>query len=165
MKNRNVGFLIMGVAVVIGVIVLLFNAALTSIVNTSCSHGPTCPMYGEIKSQTYISVAIIGFVLIIGLVLIFSKENEKIVVKKVKPYTDAELKPKKFNRESMKNLEDDEKEIMNLLFENQGSMYQSAIAEKTDMNKVKVTRILDGLEAQGLVERKRRGMTNIVILK
>lgn len=156
MKNRNVGFLIIGVAVVIAIVVFLFNTALTNIVNTSCSHGPTCPMYGEIKSQTYISIAIIGFVLIIGLVLIFGKENEKIVVKKVRPYTDAELKPRKFNKESLENLGSEEKQIMNLLLESQGSAYQSAIAEKTGMNKVKVTRILDSLEAQGLVERKKK---------
>ena len=33
------------------------------------------------------------------------------------------------------------------------------------MTKVKVTRILDKLEGRGLVERKRRGMTNVVMLK
>ena len=33
------------------------------------------------------------------------------------------------------------------------------------MSKVKITRILDKLEASGLVERKRRGMTNVVMAK
>jgi uncharacterized membrane protein len=44
-------------------------------------------------------------------------------------------------------------------------MFQSDIIEKTKLNKVKITRILDSLEAQNLIERKRRGMTNLVILK
>ena len=44
-------------------------------------------------------------------------------------------------------------------------MFQSDIAEKTGFDKVKVTRVLDRLEGKQLIERKRRGMTNIVILR
>ena len=77
----------------------------------------------------------------------------------------ASLEPREFDRKSLENLNDDEKRVMNLLLENKGSIYQSDIIEKTNLNKVKITRMLDSLEAQGLVERKRRGMTNIVILK
>lgn len=36
---------------------------------------------------------------------------------------------------------------------------------KTGLTKVKVTRILDRLEGREIIERKRRGMTNVVILK
>ena len=36
---------------------------------------------------------------------------------------------------------------------------------KTDFSKVKVTRLLDKLEAKNLIERRRRGMTNAVVLK
>ena len=54
---------------------------------------------------------------------------------------------------------------MNLLLKNKGNMYQTDIIQKTNLNKVKITRILDSLEAQNLIERKRRGMTNIVVLK
>ncbi|RLE76927.1 MAG: transcriptional regulator, partial [Thermoprotei archaeon] len=35
----------------------------------------------------------------------------------------------------------------------------------TGFSKAKVSRILDKLEAMGLVERKRRGMSNIVLLR
>jgi len=62
-------------------------------------------------------------------------------------------------------LDDDEKRIYNLLKSNDGSMYQSDIMKETQMSKVKVTRVLDKLEGRHIIERKRRGMTNIVILK
>ncbi len=45
------------------------------------------------------------------------------------------------------------------------SIFQSTLVEKTGLSKVKVTRILDKLEGKGIIERKRRGMTNMVILK
>ena len=44
-------------------------------------------------------------------------------------------------------------------------MFQSALMEKIDIGKVKMTRLLDKLEAKQFIERKRRGMNNIVVLK
>jgi uncharacterized membrane protein len=44
-------------------------------------------------------------------------------------------------------------------------LFQAELIEKTDFNKVKVSRILDKLEGKGLIERRRRGMTNLVLLK
>jgi len=58
-----------------------------------------------------------------------------------------------------------EKMIYDMLTNNQGSIYQSDIIKKTGFSKVKTTRILDKLEGKGIIERKRRGMTNIIILK
>ena len=46
-----------------------------------------------------------------------------------------------------------------------GSVYQSDIMKKTGFSKVKVSRVLDKLEQKGLLERKRRGMTNLVVAK
>jgi len=163
MKNRNVGYLITGISLLIVLVIYLFNQGMTTIVNETCSHGPSCTMYTTIKTQTYLSFAIAGLVLVIGLFLIFSKENEKIVIKRIKP--EANIEPKKFNEKSLEKLNKNEKNIMNLLLENKGNMFQSDIIQKTNLNKVKITRILDSLEAQGMIERKRRGMTNIVMLK
>jgi len=39
MENRKVGMLIIGIAVVMGLIVLLFNSALKNIVGETCTHG------------------------------------------------------------------------------------------------------------------------------
>mgnify|MGYP001616095172 FL=1 len=75
MKNKNVGSLIVGIAVLILIIIFIFNQGMTKIVNTTCSHGPECTMYTTIKTQTYLSLAIAGLVLIIGLFLIFFKRK------------------------------------------------------------------------------------------
>ena len=44
-------------------------------------------------------------------------------------------------------------------------MFQSSLVNETKLSKVKVTRILDRLEGKSLIERKRRGMSNVIILK
>jgi uncharacterized membrane protein len=159
-KNKSVGFLIIGVAIVIGIIVLLFNTALTKIVDSSCSHGPTCPMYGTINTQTYVAIALIAIILIIGLVLIFSKEETKIVTKIKKEQVEVKRKPLDYSK-----LDKEEKVLVKTLEDAEGTMFQSDLVEKSGFDKVKVTRILDRLEGKKIIERKRRGMTNIVLLK
>ena len=64
-----------------------------------------------------------------------------------------------------KNLEGEEAQVMSLLLEGEGMMFQNELVEKTGLSKVKITRLLDKLEGKGLVERRRRGMTNVIILK
>ena len=62
-------------------------------------------------------------------------------------------------------LDEEEKKIYAILKEDDGSAYQSDIIKKTGLSKVAVTRILDKMEGKKLLDRKRRGMTNIIILR
>ena len=143
MKNKNVGYLIVGISVIIGVIISIFNNALKKIVSTSCTHGPICPMWGTITTQSWISLSLAGLVLVIGLFFIFTKESEKVIIKKInmpaKKDTTTSLVPKKINEEELKLLDKDEKEIIELILKENGSMFQSDIVDKTGMHKVKIT--------------------------
>jgi uncharacterized membrane protein len=157
MKNKNVGFLILGIAVVLAIIVFLFNNALNGIVSQSCSHGPSCTMYGTIKVQTYVSIALALLIAIIGLFLIFSRENERIIIKK-------ERNRQKENKIDYSILNKEERHLIKIIEEAQNAIFQSDLVEKSGFDKVKVSRVLDKLEGKQIVERKRRGMTNVVLL-
>jgi len=167
MKNRIAGFIVLGIAALIGFIIFSFNRAMIEIINTSCEHGPTCPMWGSINFQTNVSIGIMIFIVIVGLYLIFFGKEEKIITK-VKT-TKQQIEPKKITKENYKkilnNLNEDEKQVFNKILASEGTIFQSDLVDKTEFTKVKVTRILDKLEGKGLIERKRRGMTNVVILK
>ena len=63
------------------------------------------------------------------------------------------------------NLSEEEKRICDLLKQNSGSMYQSDLIKETGYSKVQMTRALDKLEGRKIIDRRRRGMTNIVILR
>ncbi|ODS39502.1 MAG: hypothetical protein A7315_10955 [Candidatus Altiarchaeales archaeon WOR_SM1_79] len=65
----------------------------------------------------------------------------------------------------MKTLKDDERTIYEAIFCEGGIMYQSDLIKETGFSGAKVTRCLDALENRGLVERKRKGMGNIVLLR
>ena len=165
MKNKTVGFLIIGIALLIGFITFLFNRGLSEIVAATCSHGESCIMWDTIKLQTNIAIILMLFVVVIGLYLIFFGKEEKVVTKIIT----HKIEPKKINKKDfdkiMSKMTKDEKKILKKLIEADGTLFQGEIVEKTEFTKVKVSRILDRLEGKGIVERKRRGMTNIVILK
>ena len=160
MENKNVGYLIIGISIVLIGIIFIFNNALKEIVNASCSavgHGDSCPMYNTITQQTYLALAIVGVLIIIGLVLIFTKPTEKIIIKKIKEKTIKK-------HIDISGVRQEDKQVLKLIQE-QGTMFQADIIEKTNFGKAKVSRIIDRLEGKGIVERKRRGMTNVVVLK
>ncbi len=62
-------------------------------------------------------------------------------------------------------LKDDERKIYKVILDSDGIINQSELAEKTGISKSNVSRVLDLLESKGLVERRRRGMGNIILLK
>ena len=159
MENKHVGFLIMGIAILLIGIIFLFQSALKDVVASTCTaeeHSISCPMNEGINQQTYLSLGIVGLLMIIGLVLVFTKPKEKIVVKKVK---------ERKRKLDLENLDKDERKVIDLILKEGNAMFQSSLMEKLEIGKVKATRLLDKLEAKQLIERKRRGMNNIVVLK
>ena len=59
----------------------------------------------------------------------------------------------------------DEQVIVRIVIDDGGTIFQSQLVEKSGFSKSKVSLILDKLEARRILERKRRGMTNVVVLK
>jgi uncharacterized membrane protein len=114
-------------------------------------------MWGTIDAQTMVALGIITFIFVIGIYLaFFFKEGSAVPMQKP---------TKEQFAGAMKMLSADENTIITMLIDAEGAMFQSDLVEKTGMRKVKVTRLLDRLEGIGIIERRRRGMTNVVLLK
>ena len=160
MENKNVGYILLGISLLVILIIFMFNSTLTDIVDSSCTlaHGEEyCPMYDTINKQTYLALGIVGLLILVSLVLIFNKPKEKVIIKKV-------IEKQKKKEFDLTGLTGEEKQVYNMVLDNK-AIFQGDIIEKTGFGKAKMTRIIDRLEGRGLVERKRRGMTNIVVLK
>ena len=161
MENKNVGWIMLGISVVFIFMIFLFNNTLMQSVKNSCfiQHGDveSCEMFDSVNEQTYVALSIVGVLIIFSLFLIFSQQNEKIIIKKIKE--------KKIQKEvNLSSFRPEEKQVYNFVKEN-GAIFQADLIEKTGFSKARMTRIVDKLEGSGLVERKRRGMTNVVVLK
>jgi hypothetical protein len=167
MKNRVVGIFVVVISILIGFIILSFNAGLSDIVNASCGHGSECPMWGTIDFQTNVSLGIMAFLMIIGLYLIFFSKEEKIVtrVKLLKRQREPKQITKDNYRKVMKAMSKEEKQVFEKIIDAQGSISQSTLVKETGFSKVKVSRVLDRLEVKSLIERRRRGMSNVIVLK
>jgi uncharacterized membrane protein len=66
--------------------------------------------------------------------------------------------------EIAKTLKNDEQILYKAIID-EGIINQSVLVEKTGLPKSNVSRALYGLESRGLIERRRRGMGNVVLLK
>jgi beta-lactamase regulating signal transducer with metallopeptidase domain len=162
MENKHVGWMLVGLSFVIGLIIFIFNAGLRNIVAETCSHGPTCTMYDTISMQTWLSVAIASIILIIGIMLIFVKPKERIITQEKVIVKTLQPKKKKLD---LTGLDEQEKKVISMLQEENGAIFQADLMEKLGIGKVGMTRMLDKLEAKQLVERKRRGMNNVIVLR
>jgi len=77
----------------------------------------------------------------------------------------AVMTKKEFKNVDLSKLDEEEEKIYGIIREKEGSAYQTDLIKETGYSKVKITRILDKLESRDILERKRRGMTNIIVLK
>jgi DNA-binding transcriptional ArsR family regulator len=66
--------------------------------------------------------------------------------------------------ETAERLANNERAVYETVLAADGVMAQSDIVDATDLSKATVSRTLDSLETKNLVERKRRGMGNMVLL-
>ncbi|MEM4332520.1 MAG: MarR family transcriptional regulator [Candidatus Micrarchaeia archaeon] len=95
-------------------------------------------------------------IILIGLYLIFFSDKKKAEFNVAAPNKQEDL----YSR-----LSGEEKEIIKLIIKSNGAIYQSELVDKTGFGKVRISRLLDKLEGKGLIERRRRGMTNMILLR
>lgn len=115
-----------------------------------------CPLKKDIPWESSVGFSIGVVIFILGLLLIMTGKPIEI-----------QPKTKRYPKLAAKTISLDdptERKIYNMIKESD-AIFQSELVEKAGMSKVRITRILDKLEAKGLVERKRRGMTNVVVAK
>lgn len=155
MNQKQLGVIVLVLSVILLFVVISFTIELRGSQDECPCPVGACPMEAGFPIQTY---AGISFVVILGVVgafmLVKGKEMEELEIKK-----STEIK------KVIRTLKGDEKKIYEAIADSDGAIFQSELVEKMGFSKVRVTRILDKLEGKGLVERRRRGMTNIVLLK
>jgi DNA-binding transcriptional ArsR family regulator len=64
-----------------------------------------------------------------------------------------------------KSLKDDERTIYQAILDAGGLVNQGDLVRKLGLSKATVSRTLDLLESKGLVEKRRRGMGNVILLR
>lgn len=155
--HKQIGLIIVIISIVFALVVLDLTKKiedLNSVLHRTCTlPDAVCPFVGT-PHQSIVGFSVAGVLFAFGILLILlSRKSE---------YTEMEKKEE--IEKVIKTLDNSEQKIYETI-RNSGAIFQSELVEKSGLTKVKVTRVLDKLESKGIVERKRRGMTNIVICK
>lgn len=154
MENRKIGLIVIGISVVLFFITLYLTQ---TIMELRVELHKNCPLPLEecfykssVPMEVLAAFTIIAILGSFGTFLIFAP----------KPAVSRQTKKL---RKAAKGLQGDERKVYNAIVASDGLIFQGELINKTGFSKVKVTRVLDKLEAKGLVERRRRGMSNVVI--
>ncbi|MFH1836383.1 MAG: MarR family transcriptional regulator [Methanobacteriota archaeon] len=159
MKNitglRLVGMMVAIVAVIMAFLLISYVDTLTKMSQESCTCGDVCGMVSyETPPLVYVGLAAVAILFFLGIVIIVKGQSLAGTVDSRSSWT-----------ENLEKLKESEKDVYSLLMESGGTMFQGEVVEKSGLSKVKVSRTLDKLESRRLVERRRRGLTNIIVLK
>lgn len=157
---RVIGLMLVGMSAVLLFTTLSFTHTILRLneeIHKACPLPPEiCPAKRNVlPPETIVSVFVVVCLGGLGsFFLIKTKRIEKITIKER-----VELK------DIVKLLGKDEKRVYDEIIASDGFIFQADLVKKTGYSKVKVSRILDKLEAKGIVERRRRGMANVVVVK
>ena len=159
---RYVGIVLIVLSIVLFVIMYNFSTTMLEMIDSGqvgvCESFEVCP-HVMVLNQAYVGYFLSFVILIIGIFLV-------IYGGKPEPTPEPEPSGKKDKWDDVvKTLKGDEKEIYENIMASEGVIFQSDLVEHSGFPKAKVSRILDKMEARGLLERKRRGMANAVVLK
>jgi uncharacterized membrane protein len=148
MNFRYLGVMIMAFSILLAVTVYSLSSALINSTKhtDACSSLETCPHVMALNFS-YMGYIASGGLFISGLYLFLKAPQPGAV------------------RKRPQNLEPDEKRLYDLIAAGGGMVFQSDLVEKTGFPKARVTRLLDKMEAKGILDRRRRGMTNAIVLK
>jgi len=155
--NKWMGISISAISIAILIILASFSIKIAKIESAQCVHpaGGQCPITAHIPLYSYIGAALLIAIFLLGIKVALKSEAAETMRE------DAADKAKKV----AKALKGDEKKTYEAIIASQGAVFQSELVEKMGCSKVKVSRILDKLEGQNLIERRRRGLAYMVLTR
>jgi uncharacterized membrane protein len=155
--EKRVGLILMILSVIIFIIALTGKLNSDNVISIYSNQTGSCYLEGTCLHEqfniTFIVLGIIaGAVFVIGFIIFFLNQKKQEIKQKTIKTTKISLTP-------------EQKRLYNLLKEAGAPMFQGELVEKSGMNKVRVSRVLDKMEMLGVIERRRHGMSNYVLLK
>lgn len=160
--------ILVGIGATIGGLVIAFGALTILLSPSMYRAAKRHRMAVSIGAITLASIGLVsggGFVIGFVLVIISSVWFITMGTIRASAIGNRSRDTKKYKLVNIANLNERESRIYHILGDNGGNMLQSVLVDKSGMSKVQVTRVLDKLETKDIVERRRMGMSNLVMLK
>src|SRR3989338_4078993 len=192
METKKLGFLIIGISIVLGSIMLNFmNSLGAQSSKLQCNPTQECQQINSVLGISHVAVGFTAFVFALGFYLLFFNKSEKEIMEKYGIGNNNNANPKDYNSITnlkdnepnnsnngkafennlnnekfsmlLRPLDDNERKIL-LAIKGQEGITQSTLRFRTDLSKAKISQVLNDFERKGLVERKAKGRTYAVFL-
>ena len=152
----------------LGILIVVFAAGMAFVsvpptIQTAQSNAAACIVtngtqmtwYEHLPAEFFMSISFVVVMGVIGgFIALRSQESEKM---------DQTLRVRL--SEARKKLQGDERKIYEIVARNEGVIFQSELTEKAGFPKARISRNLDKLEGKGLIERRRRGLSNVILIR
>ena len=166
--NRAAVGIVAALLLLFAVSVFFYNRTLSDLAAGSCSdEAGACPHEKIVETQNAVIAALLLVLAIVACYLAYFAYSKPPSPAPEQHTSEpgAKAAPLRKRKILVSELDADESRAVAIINESGGTAFQSDIIRKTGFSKVKVSRVLDRLEQKGLLERKRRGMTNLVVAK
>lgn len=163
MINKKLGVILVLVSVLLTVIFYaLVSNTYSEADRLGCFGDPACGKIDTSINIVHFAFGIIGFVLALGVYLIFFYSGEEAILRRLEEEKNRKLEEDSFAIIS-KALDDNEKNILSAIKEQSG-ISQNTLVLRTGLSKSKVSEVLKGFEKKKLIRREKRGKINYVFL-
>jgi hypothetical protein len=185
METKKLGFLIIGISIVLGFFMFSFmNKLSVQGEQLNCNPTQECRQVNSVLGVSHMAVGFLAFIFALGFYLLFFNKDEKEILEKYgfNQYSNNK-NPINYNFDSIKNenniqnnldngdkfslmlkpLDENEKKVL-LAVREQGGITQSTLRFRTDLSKATISQILTDFERKNLIERKAKGKTYSVFL-
>ena len=168
MESKKLGFLIIGMSIVLGFIIFSYmNELNLQQQQQNCNPNEKCKQINSMFGLSHIAVGFIAFVFALGFYLLFFNKSDTQIINEeyaLKNTLEEAQKPSedKFSL-MLRPLDENEKKVLTAVKEQEG-ITQSTLKYRTNLSKAKVSQILTDFEKKNLVARKAKGKTYEVFL-
>ena len=181
METKKLGFLILGMSIALGFVMLNFMGSLNAQgQQLHCNPTQECQQINSVLGVSHIAIGLLSFIFALGFYLLFFNKDEKAILEKYginnkNPIDNAnnnEMNHQNFNENIktddkfsliLRPLDENERKVL-IAIKGQKGITQSTLRYRADLSKAKVSQILSDFERKDLIERKAKGKTYSVFL-
>lgn len=163
MENKKLGFVILLISIVAGIVALGFMNVLGRQTSAlQCYPTNECQRVESLLGLSHVAVGLISFIGALGIYLLFFSTSEEAILKRLEEEKNMKIDQDKFEL-VLKAMDDNEKKVLKAVKEQEG-ITQSTLKFRTDLSKAKVSQILTDFEKKHLIKREEKGKTYAIYL-
>ena len=187
METKKLGFLILGLSIVLGFVMFNFMGSLNAQgQQLHCNPTQECQQINSVLGVSHIAIGLLSFIFALGFYLLFFNKDEKAIIERYGINNNINSNNNNANDNLINNnnlinneyniknnndkfslllrpLDDNERKVLIAIKEQEG-ITQSTLRYRADLSKAKVSQILTDFEKKNLIERKAKGKTYSVFL-